>query len=520
MRFERDSGEGFARIFPETFSFRADRHDPAELYLQLDDLARKPALLAPAAHRRDVDILISRLALAVPRYLERLLDRLAAEGRLEAAALTRIYADVAVLAQTFSRFVAERAGEDHPGIRSATQHLRKILYRSLFELLRRRVPPEYRDAYVTGGADPFDPADDLSEAGFFYTMESGEQDAVNRSLVRLAERAFYRWLEEVCLDEENRAFEGEDSPFGDRETEVRQAIGSGDGGELRRTEDLCLFLRRVDNRDCARVVRKLSRFFLRRYDVENAAAMIHHGGALMRGRVESGQVLSRHRARNYVTALVVLVAPFVGAALAYERAPRLFDALCAGEVLLAGVAVLWFMLYRFFWKRDLTFFHASVPRITAGIIVGYLPIFFIDEVWSLAGRSWVILSMVSILLASTTLLYLYIEVQQQLGDPELSFARARQIFLLGVLQAFCAGLLITGLTGGLMASRNWSPGDVPLPVEALHSLPPFVGELPMVVGIDPVFTFPSAVFVMAFMSFFIGTFLQLLWEDMPITEPL
>jgi hypothetical protein len=40
----------------------------------------------------------------------------------------------------------------------------------------------------------------------------------------LAERAFYRWLEDVCLDEENRAFEVEDSPFEDRESEVLRAI--------------------------------------------------------------------------------------------------------------------------------------------------------------------------------------------------------------------------------------------------------------------------------------------------------
>ena len=39
-------------------------------------------------------------------------------------------------------------------------------------------------------------------------------------------------------------------------------------------------------------------------------------------------------------------------------------------------------------------------------------------------------------------------------------------------------------------------------------------------GIEPFYVFPSAVFVMTFMSFFIGTFLQLMWEDMPITEPL
>ena len=84
-----------------------------------------------------------------------------------------------------------------------------------------------------------------------------------------------------------------------------------------------------------------------------------------------------------------------------------------------------------------------------------------------------------------------------------------------------AGLLITGMTGGYMASRNWSPGDEMVPVALLSELlPPFVGQLPRVIGVEPVYTFPAAIFVMAFFSFFIGTFLQLLWEDIPITEPL
>ena len=38
VRFERDAGEGRQRLFPETFSFHAERHDPAELYFPLEDL--------------------------------------------------------------------------------------------------------------------------------------------------------------------------------------------------------------------------------------------------------------------------------------------------------------------------------------------------------------------------------------------------------------------------------------------------------------------------------------------------
>ena len=72
-----------------------------------------------------------------------------------------------------------------------------------------------------------------------------------------------------------------------------------------------------------------------------------------------------------------------------------------------------------------------------------------------------------------------------------------------------------------MSTRNWSGIDDPTSVEGLRQvLAPFMGELPRIVGLEPFYTFPAAVFVMTFMSFFIGTFLQLMWEDTPITEPL
>jgi hypothetical protein len=521
VRFECDAGKGFTRVFPETFSFRPDRHDPAELYLQLDDLLRKPRLLSPRAGRRDAEALLTRLAIGTPRYLERVLDRLEGEGRIDGAALTRVYEDVALLAQTTARFISERTGDESPGTRMASFHLRKLLFRCLCRLVDRRVTPEYREAYAAGKVDPFDPADDLSEAGFFYTMEGGDQDAVNRSLVRLAERAFHRWLEDVCLDEDNRAFEVEDTPFADRETEVRRAVAREGAAEILRSRDLTPFLRRPGNRDTLRVLRKLGTFFLHQYDVHHAAVMLHHATAMERGEVHPQRVLSRHRTRNYIAALGALASPSIVGIFAYSRWPRLFDLLGGMELVLAGAATVWFLLYRFAWKRDLTFFHTSVPRIAAGIIVGYLPIFFIDEIWGLANRSWEILLLVSTLLAFVTLLYLYVEVQRRIVDANLAFQRARQIFLLGVLQSFAIGLLITGLTGGFMASRNWSPGETGLPVEELRSiLPPTIGQLPRIVGFDPFYIFPSAIFVMTFMAFFIGIFLQLLWEEIPITEPL
>jgi hypothetical protein len=528
VRFECDRGDGFVRVFPETFSFNADRHDPAELYLQFDDLARKPELISTAANRRDADVLISRLLLELPRYLERVLTRLEVEGRVPADRLTRVYEDVALITQIFIRFSGSLNIEERYGTVLAALLLRKLMWRTLFALLQRRVSPEYLEDYLAGSVDPIDPADDLSEAGFFYTLENGEPESVNRCLVRLSERAFYRWLEDVCLDEKNEAFGIEGSPFAEREIEVLAAISSSGGGEspgaITRGHELSPFLRRMGNLDNLRVLKKLETWFLRQYDVYHAAMVIKHADNVSRSRNDADSILSRHSTRNYLVALAVLVSPFFAAIFVYDREPAVFNVIGSVESAIAYTTVLWFMLYRFCWQRDLTFFHMLVPRIAAGIIVGYLPIFFVDEVWDLAQSSWMELTSISMLMGFLTLLYLYVEVQRRLGSSAVAFARARQIFLLGVLQAFCAGIIMTGLVGRFMVERNWSDGPaggISTPVSALgDSLAPFAGKLPMVIGVEPFYLFPSAIFMMTFLSFFIGTFLQLMWEDIPITEPL
>ena len=82
-------------------------------------------------------------------------------------------------------------------------------------------------------------------------------------------------------------------------------------------------------------------------------------------------------------------------------------------------------------------------------------------------------------------------------------------------------MLVTSLLGPLMAVRNWGPQMSAGSMELLRTAaPPFLGELPRIIGIEPFLAFPTAVLLMSFLAFFIGTFLQLLWEELPITEPL
>jgi len=521
VRFERDDGNGFVSLFPETFSFHRERHDPTELSLQLDDLLHKPGLISPRAHQRDATQLSERLLAQAPRYIVRICTRLETQSDLDSALRVRIHQDAALLCQLLLRFIETNDLQSLRPLRVATFLLRKQIYRSLRVLMAERVSPGFLARWVAGEVSAVDPSDDPTESGFFHVLESGEPEVVDRLVVRMTERAFYLWLEGVCLDESNEAFEKEDSPFASREEEVLRAIVHPGATGLERGADLAVFLRRP-SRDCFRLLKGLEAWFLRQYDIQHSSAVIHHAESLERGgTLRERASLSWHKPQIHFLAVAMIVSPFVAAAFAYDSSPRFFDLLCAAEIVLIDAVAVWFLLYRFCWKRDLSFFHASVPRIGAGIVVGYLPVLFIDEVWDLASRSVAIVATLGVILGLVTLLYIYVEVQRRLGDSALAFARARGIFLLGVLEALGAGMVITSLVGPIMVSRNWSPENGEIPLDQLRAgLDPLIGELPRMMGVDPFFLFPSAVVMMTFLSFFIGIFLQLMWEELPITEPL
>lgn len=518
VRFECDYGEGFERIFPETFSFHANVHDPAELFIQLEDLLHRPELISPAANLRDSQDLVVRLLSSVPRYLTAMSSRLSAT--LPEASRARFDQDLALFCQIGTRFLESRDLVQGRRARVAIYHMRKLTFRSLLNLVESRVNPDYLAQYVRGDVDPVVITDDPTESGFFLTLETGEPEAVNRMVVRMAERAFFLWLDGICLDEGNQAFEKEDSPFDSREAEVVEAICHRKGNQLERGRDLVPFLRRP-SKDCRRMLKKLEGFFLRRYDIGYSSALINHNASLAAGFDDGDRILTWHTPLNHGLALLGLMSPFVAAAFFYQRMPHVFDLLCATEVALVNVAAIWFLVYRFCWKRDLSFFYAAVPRIGAGIIVGYLPVFLIDEVWDLASQPITVLGNVVLLLGLVTLLYIYVEVQRRLDDTRIAFARARAIFVLGVLQAFALGIVMTGLVGSFMVERNWEASvEVLSRGEFVEGLVPLVGQLPLVIGVAPLHAFPSAVLVMTFLSFFIGVFLQLMWEELPITEPL
>ncbi len=513
VRFECDPGDGFQSVFPEVFSFHAERHDPAELYLRFDDLWSNPRRLHAKAGRRDAEELIFSLLGALPGMLGGVLDRLEAS-----AALGRAAEDVAVFCLIAQRFSADKGLVDHPRLRIALFHLRAVLLRALWIAVDGRVSEAFMKGYMEGTERP-QASSDPHDFSFFYAIAEGDEAAIDRQVMGAAEAAYHRWLEDVCLDEENRAFETENTPFGERATEVLRAVAPG-VDRATRSRDLSPFLCRPGSRDNLRILTRLERWFLHQYDVHHAAVIRQHADSLRRGEHDPDRRLTLHGTRNYSAALLVPALPFIAAIFFYDEIPVYLDWWASLEVLAVLAAAFWFLAYRFLWKKDLTFFHTSVPRIGAGIIVGYLPVFMIDEVWDLAEQSPFYLLSVATMLGTTTFLYIYVEVRGKLGDAQLAFRRARDLVMLGLIQAAGFGLLVTSLLGPLMGGRNWGPDAGMASLESLRAMEPWVGELPRIMGVAPLVAFPTTVLLMSIMSLFIGTFLQLLWEELPITEPL
>lgn len=521
VRFERATSDGWEAVFPEIFSFHLQRHDPFELQLQLEDLWSDPRRLGAGVTRRDAQEFMRRLLAAAPGYIEALLDQLDREGRLSGPASVRVHTDAVVLARALARFLREKELEAHPETRFSRLHLRKLVWRAAWALVRERVGPERLEQWLASGATSSLRAKGFTERELLEALAGGSDDEVAPLLLLLAERAFHRWLEDSCLDTTNEAFETEGSPFGDREQEVLAVVSIDPERRLRKVAHLSPFLRRVGSRDCLRLLHELGAWFLRQYDTPRAAAVIRYEENLSRGHASRpSKILSLHSTRAYTATLAILLLPFASAAVAYDRAPLLFDVAASLMTLCVLGAVLWYLIVRFLWQKDLAFFHSAVPRIGAGIIVGYMPVFLIDEVWDLARRPWFPLVVTAALMGTTTLLYIFVEVRSRIRDSREAFSRARRIFLLGVLEANALGLIVTSLLGSFMVTRSWGiEGQVTLQ-QLRDTTPAVLGQLPRIMGVEPFYVFPTAVLLMSFLSLFIGTFLQLLWEDLPITEPL
>ena len=171
-----------------------------------------------------------------------------------------------------------------------------------------------------------------------------------------------------------------------------------------------------------------------------------------------------------------------------------------------------------------------IPRLLGGIIVGYLPLLMTGEMWQFCMNiTW--LEFLQIIIASLLAcwIYLYVEVNNAIRDKDEAFKRANSVLLLGCIESLIVGLVFCSLFGPILIEKAVFPKQsidltqksflLHLPKE-IHA--PILFGLLNALGVkDSVhFVYPPVILLYFPLALFIGIFVQILWEDKPITEPL
>lgn len=161
------------------------------------------------------------------------------------------------------------------------------------------------------------------------------------------------------------------------------------------------------------------------------------------------------------------------------------------------------------WKRFLGGLDKNVqlflPRLAAGIIVGYL-VLFNDEPWRcvfenvlhFSGKDGIWPAVARVILPLLgVLVYVYIETNKMTGH-KISW-KPIVVFLRGCAYSALIGVVVSDVFGASMAKHH-------------HALPAFQGFFGTI--------YPKIIFCHAPLALFIGVFLQLLWEDKTLTEKI
>lgn len=170
--------------------------------------------------------------------------------------------------------------------------------------------------------------------------------------------------------------------------------------------------------------------------------------------------------------------------------------------------VSYFLITMVFWhirKSDLKI-RLYTPRLFAAIIIGYLPLLLGEEVWKFGMHAeilTVIILVTSCLFVS--FLYLWYEVNKNVENRENAIERIWKIYTRGIMYSIISGIIVLDLICGTFY-HNMKKSDI----ENYNNI--FVGFFGV---IDP-----KVLLVFFPLALLIGIFVQIIWEEKPITEPL
>lgn len=155
-------------------------------------------------------------------------------------------------------------------------------------------------------------------------------------------------------------------------------------------------------------------------------------------------------------------------------------------------------------SQGVLWFRILVPRLLGGLILGYLPLMMTDEMWRSASLlSWVHVAVIAFAAIASSYLFLYVETRNVLVSADWARRRAVTLLTMGIVESLALGLLICEATTTIYAAVN----------------PEIVSREPIFIGLLGIVNI-KVLMLWAPVALLIGIFVQLIWEDKPITQPL
>ena len=189
-----------------------------------------------------------------------------------------------------------------------------------------------------------------------------------------------------------------------------------------------------------------------------------------------------------------------------------------------------YSLYRFYRRREIYWFKKMIPRLSGGIIVGYLPLLMTGDMWKFClNITWLEFSQIVIVSLLACRIYLYVEVNNVIKNKNEALKRSRAVLFLGCIESLIVGLVFCSLFGPILIDKVAFRGES-IDFTQEHFLRHLPKEIhaPVLFGLLNVSVFknlvhvvyPPVILLYFPLALFVGVFVQIFWEDKPITEPL
>ncbi len=239
----------------------------------------------------------------------------------------------------------------------------------------------------------------------------------------------------------------------------------------------------------------VDRWLLQRYDLETVKKILKTLDKVE--KKEESFKLRNTFTIDMITAIILIL--ILVSSISLNQFKCIFDSIFKFGLLTIYASSI--ILFTYLYKKP-AMSKRFIPRLFIAIIIGYIPLLFGEEMWKLGYYAdYKTIAAIFIFCLGAAYLYLRFEVGNKILDKSKIFIRTWKIFSRGIAYSLIIGFIIQDITCRYMLVSSGQENFIL-----------FDGLLGAIS--------PKILLVFFPLALLIGIFVQIIWEDKPITHPL